>query len=282
MSQTWKGAEPLDLPPISLAGWVRIAWRAPVIVALVFGCLLLLLLVRLIERPLCGLSRPVTPRITQFVCRTVLIVMGLPVEMRGSRMQGPGAIVANHTSWLDIFVLNSRKTLYFVSKAEVAGWPGIGWLARATGTVFITRDRREAQAQTQLFTERLIVGHRLLFFPEGTSTDGLRVLPFKTTLFAAFYSDALHHRMQVQPVSVVYHAPTGMPAQFYGWWGDMDFGASLLPLLALRRQGRVVMIYHPPVRVDDFANRKSLARALEQTVRQGHKAELGPVDPALL
>ncbi|WP_417209980.1 lysophospholipid acyltransferase family protein [Antarctobacter sp.] len=280
MSQTWDGADPPDWPPIGVMGWLRIALRAPLMVVVIFGCLGLLLLARLIERPLFGARRPVTPLITQCVCRTVLLIMGLPVEVRGQRMTGAGAVVANHTSWLDIFVLNSRKTIYFVSKAEVSGWPGIGWLARATGTVFINRDPREAQSQTQLFEERLLHGHRLLFFPEGTSTDGLRVLPFKTTLFAAFYSERLHHAMQIQPVSVVYHAPPGVPACFYGWWGDMEFGASLLRVLAQVRQGRVVLIYHPAVRVDDYANRKSVARALESQVRAGHEAELGPLGPA--
>ncbi|MGP6086190.1 lysophospholipid acyltransferase family protein [Antarctobacter jejuensis] len=282
MSQTWRDADPPDYPPISTAGWLRIAWRAPFMTLVIFGCLALLLLIRTLERPFFGLRRPVTPYITQFVCRSVLLIMGLPVEVRGRRMKEAGAIVANHTSWLDIFVLNSRKTIYFVSKAEVSAWPGIGWLARATGTVFIRRDRREAQGQMRIFEERLSAGHRLLFFPEGTSTDGLRVLPFKTTLFEAFFSDELRHRMRVQPVSVVYHAPEGASPRFYGWWGDMDFGPSLLRILAQRRQGRVVMTYHPPVRVDDYANRKSLARVLEERVREGHGAELGPVDPALL
>lgn len=275
MSTTWNGATPPELSPIGWAGWLRIAWRAPVMIVVIFGCLGLLLLIRVIERPLFGTGRPVTPHITRFVCITVLAVMGLPVDVRGSRMKGTGILVANHTSWLDIFVLNSRKTLYFVSKSEVSAWPGIGWLARATGTVFINRDRREAQAQTRVFEDRLIAGHRLLFFPEGTSTDGLRVLPFKTTLFAAFFSDALYHKMQVQPVSVIYHAPKGEVPEFYGWWGDMDFGPSLLRILAQRRQGRVVLVYHAPLRVDDYANRKSLARALEDQVRAGHGAELG-------
>ena len=282
MSQTWQGAEPPEYPPINATGWLRIAWRAPLMIVVIFGCLGLLLLARLIERPLCGLRRPVTPYITLFVCWTVLKVMGLPVDVRGRAMKEAGAIVANHTSWLDIFVLNSRRTLYFVSKAEVSAWPGIGWLARATGTLFIRRDRREAQSQTRIFEDRLAAGHRLLFFPEGTSTDGLRVLAFKTTLFEAFFSDELRHQMRVQPVSVVYHPPTGASPRFYGWWGEMEFGPSLLQILSQRRQGRVVMTYHAPVRVDDYANRKSLARALEDIVRDGHRTELGPFDPALL
>ena len=69
MSQTWNGAEPPDWPPIGTAGWVRIAWRAPLMALVIFGCLGILLLVRLVERPLCGAGRPVTPHITRFVCR---------------------------------------------------------------------------------------------------------------------------------------------------------------------------------------------------------------------
>ena len=98
----------------------------------------------------------------------------------------PSTVVANHASWLDIFALNAPQRIYFVSKDEVRDWPGIGWLARATGTVFIARKSREAGVQARLFETRMAAGHRLLFFPEGTSTDGRRVLPFKTTLFAAF------------------------------------------------------------------------------------------------
>ena len=181
-----------------------------------------------------------------------------------------GAVAANHSSWLDIFALNARKNVYFVSKSEVASWPGIGWLARATGTVFIQRDPRQVKAQVSEFEERLNHGHRLLFFPEGTSTDGIRVLPFKPALFAAFFSDALAHQMHMQAVTVLYHAPEGRDARFYGWWGDMGFGEHLIKVLAERKQGKVELIYHPPVRVDAFANRKSLASYLEAEVRGAH------------
>ena len=86
-----------------------------------------------------------------------------------------------------------------------------------------------------MFYARLLAGHKLLFFPEGTSTDGLRVLPFKSTLFAAFFEPELHHTMWIQPVSVVYYAPVGEEARFYGWWGDMEFAPHLLKTLAARR-----------------------------------------------
>jgi len=269
---TWKGEDdsvpPLRLGPVE---WLRVLRRALVLGMAVFGGLIVLLLVRLVERPVWGMHRPITPYITQAVCRMALVILGLPLTAHGPRITGQGAVVANHSSWLDIFALNARKNVYFVSKSEVANWPGIGWLARATGTVFIRRDPREARDQTRLFEDRLLAGHRVLFFPEGTSTDGLRVLPFKSTLFQAFYSGRLHHALQVQAVTVIYHAPAGEDENFYGWWGDMDFGTHLLKTLAVRDQGRVELIYHPAVRVDDFPNRKTLARHLEDQVRAGHR-----------
>lgn len=271
---SWQSEIAPDPIKISALGWVRVILRGLPLAVLVFGGLIVLLLVRLVERPIYGLHRPVTPHITQFVCRNAFRILGIGFRTTGALMAERGAVVANHASWLDIFSLNARKRIYFVSKAEVAKWPGIGWLARATGTVFIERDRKKAKEQTAVFEARLKAGHKLLFFPEGTSTDGLRVLPFKSTLFAAFFTQELHDFMYVQPVSVIYHAPKGESVRYYGWWGDMEFGPHLLKTLAARRQGAVELIYHPPARVRDFADRKALAAHCEQTVRQGHMAAL--------
>ncbi|MEP2532494.1 lysophospholipid acyltransferase family protein [Shimia sp.] len=261
------------MPPISALGWARVATRGLVLSGLVFGGLVVLLLVRLIERPLFGLHRPWTPFITQFVCRNAFRIMGMKFQASGALMKERGAVVANHSSWLDIFALNARKRIYFVSKAEVAKWPGIGWLAKATGTVFINRDPKEARAQKEVFEERLLAGHKLLFFPEGTSTDALRVLPFKPTLFAALFSPALRDVMHVQPVTVMYDAPAGQDQRYYGWWGDMDFGPHLLHVLAAPRQGGVELIYHAPVAVRDFENRKTLATYCETAVRAAHRMQ---------
>lgn len=274
MSQTWDSNTAPDPVRITPLGWLRVLMRGLILGTLVFGCLALLLLVRLIERPLFGLKRPVTPHITQFVCRNAFRILGMGFCSHGTLMKQRGAVVANHSSWLDIFALNARKRIYFVSKSEVARWPGIGWLARATGTVFIERNPRRAREQTELFQARLMAGHKLLFFPEGTSTDGLRVLPFKTTLFAAFYADGLRDHMHIQPVTVIYRAPKGEPDRYYGWWGDMEFGPHLLKTLAARRQGAVEIHYLDPVRVTDFPNRKALAAHLETAIRTAHETAL--------
>ncbi len=269
MSPLWDSPEAPDHYTITPMGWLRVLIRGGALVVLVFGCLVLLLVVRLFERPLFGLHRPVTPFITQFVCRNAFRILGMTFTTTGALMRERGGVVANHSSWLDIFALNARKRIYFVSKAEVAKWPGIGWLARATGTVFIERNPRRAHEQKELFQARLLAGHKLLFFPEGTSSDGLRVLPFKTTLFEAFFTPELRKTMFIQPVTVIYRAPHGQPPRYYGWWGDMDLGPHLLKTLATPRQGAVELIYHPAVRVADFANRKELAVFLQARVRDG-------------
>jgi 1-acyl-sn-glycerol-3-phosphate acyltransferase len=251
-----------------MGGVARVALRGTIVGALVFGGLAVKLILRAAEAPLFGPARPVTPYLTQAVCRAALWLMGFGFVVQGKPMQQHGLVVANHASWLDIFALNAAQRVYFVSKSEVAAWPAIGWLARATGTLFITRKTAHAKRQQLDFESRLRAGHRLLFFPEGTSTDSTFTLPFKPTLFAALYAEGMGD-VWVQPASVIYTAPAGAPTNFYGWWGDMDFAPHLIATLAAKGQGRIEVILHPPLRVADYAGRKQLAAACEAVVRAG-------------
>jgi len=269
MTTTWQTG---DLPAevrVGPLGWVRVVRRGVPLALVVFGGLALLLTLRLVERPVFGPRRPVTPWITQGVCRMALMLIGLSCHTEGRPMRHKGAVVSNHVSWLDIFVLNAAQKIYFVAKSEVAAWPLIGWLARATGTLFIRRDAREAKVQKTLFEARLDSDHRLLFFPEGTSTDGQRVLTFKPTLFQAFFAPGLHETVWIQPVTLVYHAPAGCDGRFYGWWGEMEFAPHLFKTLAARKNGGVTVTYHAPLAAVDFSDRKALARACEAAVRSG-------------
>lgn len=265
----WQDAPPPHAP-VGAAGCLRFLWRGLLIAVLAYGGLALLLLVRLFEWPLTGQRRPVTVHFARIVSRLALVVMRLPLIIRGEPMAKPGAIVANHSSWLDVFALNATQNVYFVAKSEVSGWPIIGWLARATGTMFITRKGTEARRHKLAFEARLKLGQRLLFFPEGTSSDAIRVLPFKSTLFEAFYAPELVHVMHIQPVTVLYHAPAGEDARFYGWWGEMAFFGHFLSTLSARRQGRIEVIFHPEVPVDAFENRKLLAQHCERVIRTAH------------
>lgn len=261
---------PISYRRIGVLGWLRVLWRGGALGLLTYGCLLLLLLLRLIERPLFGQARPVTPFITQFVCKMAFVILRIRLSATGAPMRQKGAVVANHSSWLDIFALNAVLRGYFVAKSEVEGWAGIGWLARATGTLFIARKGTEAKRQQTQFESRLRAGHRLIFFPEGTSTDAMRVLPFKSTLFAAFFTHGLDRISYVQPVTVVYHAPPGLDPRHYGWWGEMDFAPHLLQVLATGRQGRVEITFHREVPVSAFAGRKDLAAHCERVIRASH------------
>lgn len=221
---------------------------------------------------MCRDRRPLTPWITVAVCRIVLRCLGIDWQVAGRPLPEAGLLVANHVSWLDIFALNAVRPMYFVAKNEVAGWPGIGWLARATGTVFISRDRAVASAQAARLGARLRAGDRLMLFPEGTSSDGLRVLRFRSPMFAAVQD--MPGDREIQPITLAYTAPDGADPRFYGWWGDMDFGSHLLALLATPRRGAVTVMFHPPVSVAGAGDRKVLSAVCEATVRRGVEARL--------
>jgi len=193
--------------------------------------------------------------------------MRIEVKVTGPPETGTVAQVANHSSWLDILVLNSVQQVSFVSKAEVANWPVIGAMAKSAGTLFITRNRRDVDRQRALIENRLRLGGRLLVFPEGTSTDGQRVLPFKPTLFAAFLAPELRDDLCVQSIALNYYPPAGCSSRFFGWWGDMEFGAHMLQVLAHGAGGAVTVHFAPSVKVSDFGDRKELALACETTVR---------------
>ncbi|MEL6168545.1 MAG: lysophospholipid acyltransferase family protein [Pseudomonadota bacterium] len=267
MSPTWREATPPPEPELRGADRMRIALRGSMMGVVTFGGLALLLLVRLLERPIHGVRRPWTPSITQAVCRANLRILGLASEIEGTPLDGPGAIVANHATWLDIFVLNAAARIYFVSKSEVAGWPGVGWLARATGTVFIERDPRRARDHTHALAARMGSGHPIVFFPEGTSTDGLRVLEFKSTLFAPLCS-AEDRGLRVQPATIRYMSPPGEDPRFYGWWGDMEFGPNFRKMLAAPRHGHVRVRFDMPLQPG--ADRKALALRTGTIVRDAH------------
>ena len=272
---TWRSPQgDLKIMEISVVGWVIVILRiVPIFVVLLVG-LLLSLLFRIFEKPMFGQNRPLTPYITQAVCKICLLIMGIEYHIVGRPMHTDGAVVANHSSWLDIFTLNAAQRIYFVSKSEVANWPGIGWLARATGTVFIKRDRQQAKLQRELLSHKLQAGHKLLFFPEGTSTDGRQVLPFKSTLFAALFDLDSELSLHIQPVSVLYTAPKDCDSRFYGWWGDMKFGSHFLFILSRWRQGKVEIKFLPSVAIKDFGSRKEIAKHLESAVRLAHQSSI--------
>jgi 1-acyl-sn-glycerol-3-phosphate acyltransferase len=266
---TWNDAEPPSLPRPGAARTAIGAARTAALLLVTLTAALIYLAARLVERPF-G-SRRGFEAVQTLWCRVALALLGLRLRRIGAPMRERGEIVANHSTWLDIPVIRSSAPVYFVAKSEVAGWPGAGWIARITGTVFIERRRTEAKRQEAELTGRIAAGDLLCVFPEGTSTDGRRVLPFKSSLFGIFYSGALGEADWVQPVSVSY-APdprSGLPAEFYGWWGPMGFEENIWTLARLSFGGRATIVFHPPVRARDFPDRKALADHCQREVARG-------------
>ena len=201
--------------------------------------------------------------------RSVAKALGFRVVTRGQpEAIGPTLFVANHASYLDIIVLGSQIPGCFVAKTEVAGWPGLGLLSRMAQTVFIDRSRGATLKERDQMRRRLESGEQLILFPEGTSNDGNAVLPFKSSLFAVAERPVVDAKgvsrpLTVQPVSVAYSRLDGMPMQrafrpFFAWYGDMTLAGHLYQVLGL---GNVTIdvIYHPPVTIADFGDRKALA-----------------------
>jgi 1-acyl-sn-glycerol-3-phosphate acyltransferase len=274
VSVTWRGLP--SPPPRALAprDRLRVARRLALLALAIGATLAAFLPVRALERPLHGARRPWTPRIKRAGFRVTLAILGVRWRATGRPFRGLGAQVANHTGWLDIWALNAASEVTFVSKAEVRQWPVMGWMAAVSGTVFISRRRGEAASQQAMLAERLAAGDTLAFFPEGTSTDGRRVLPFKSTLFATFLAPGLE-AARVQPVTLAYRAPEGERADLYGWWGDMSLVPHLVEVLAVPRRGEVEIVFHEPVAVRDHPDRKALAALCEAAVRDGLRRRIG-------
>lgn len=269
MSRTWTSPHPPPAPRPEAGARLLGVLRAAAIAVLVLLGLFILLPIRAIEH-LTGGGRTASAYVPMLTCRLALVVLGLRVTRRGHPSLTRGAIVANHASWLDILVLNAQAPLVFVAKSEVSAWPGIGWLARRTGTVFVAREAREAQQQAAHVAARIAAGDLIAFFPEGTSSDGQQVLPFNPTLFEALITAGT----PVQPVSLRYTAPPGQEARFFGWWGDMEFAAHAGCVLALASGGRVDVAWQAPIDAASGNNRKALARQAEDLVRAGFVSPL--------
>lgn len=264
----WDDALPPSLPDPTLAERARGGLRLAAALAATGVCLMLYMLFRFIEKRIWSGFRW-RERVQRDWARAMARLCGLRVRRVGVPMDHGGALVANHGSWSDIFVLVGTARMTFVSKDDVRGWPGVGWIAALCDTVFIERRRGAAKAQTEEMARRMAGGERLLFFPEGTSTDGLRVLPFRSTLFGAFMDETLRDGVWVQPVSVVYHPGPGLPRNFHGWWGDMEFGGAVWDVLCLSVGGSAEVVFHDPVRPRDFADRKALAAHCWREVERG-------------
>jgi 1-acyl-sn-glycerol-3-phosphate acyltransferase len=222
------------------------------------------------------LNLPLLRKLPVWFHRTMLRILNIKVEKLGnpSDEDRPLLFVSNHASWLDIVVLGSTGPLVFIAKSEIARWPLFGTFARMQRSIFVDRARRHGTGQVnQSIAKALSAGDPVVLFGEGTSSDGNRVLQFRSALLGGL-RDAMEEngRGFVQPVSIAYRKFHGIPMgrqhrEIAAWYGDMDLVPHLLRVL---RSGAidVTVAFGKVMEVDHEDDRKILSRNVESAVRR--------------
>jgi 1-acyl-sn-glycerol-3-phosphate acyltransferase len=226
------------------------------------------------------------------LCHRILCALiGVRIRQVGTRSTAsPALILSNHVSWLDISVISALSPVVFVAKSEVARWPVFGWLAKLQRTVFIDRQaRHQTGAATREIAGRLLGGDAVVLFAEGTSSDGTRVLPFRSALVGAVHhalGNSTHHTsIIVQPMSLAYVGFGGVPIgralrERVAWYGDADLIPHLARVLASGAVD-VTVSWGEAIAYDMSADRKAIAREAEKSVRRMTAAALRAAPPAM-
>lgn len=185
--------------------------------------------------------------------------------------------ISNHISYLDIPAIGSILRGSFVAKKDVASWPVFGFLSTLQQTAFISRDKTDAKREKNTLDAMLSQGKSLIIFPEGTSTDGKEVLPFKSSLFSIVMKPELKD-MFVQPITLSMESvdnravKTQEDRDIYSWHINMDMPLEQhLKRFSKSKGATICLTFHTPFRVSEFDNRKTLAKACQNTVSNGLK-----------
>jgi 1-acyl-sn-glycerol-3-phosphate acyltransferase len=245
-----------DQPGLTTRIW-RIAKRTPALIGCPVGCLG--------EYFIHGVLRRLTParraRILQKWSGRLLRRLDIRITVEGE-IPAPGLVVSNHLSYLDIMVFSQAAACTFVSKHEVRSWPGIGWIASLSGTIYIDRARRrDTHAIQPEMQAALTSGLRLVVFPEGTSTDGSGLLPFHSSLF----QPAIDLNTPVTAACLCYELADGDAGEEVCYWGDHSLAPHLLNLLTKKQVNAQVRFSGKPCQ---FTDRKAAARTMEEEVKK--------------
>lgn len=199
-------------------------------------------------------------------------LFNLSCEVRGVMANTrPTLFLSNHISYLDVFVLGKYIPAYFIAKSEVAGWPILGWLAKAQNTLFFERNGKKVRHQMNVMSEHFNRQGNLILFPEGTSTNGEQVVPFKSSLLQSVESAS--ENVLIQPVTVAYthykkNRMTKSVRDQYAWYATMPFASHFFNVLGMGR-AQVIITFHPPVTLAEFENRKECAQHCYTQVSSG-------------
>ncbi len=219
-------------------------------------------------------------RLPHLYHRLICRLLGIEVDMHGAiSPTRPTLFVSNHVSYLDIEALSAAVPTCFVAKREVAGWPFFGWLSKLQRTVFIDRKSNGVAQERDDLANRLDDGENVVLFAEGTSGDGNRLKPFKSSLLSVAERSVHGRPLLVQPVSIAYTHLDGMPIgrqwrPFFAWYGAMDLAPHLWHVLGLGRM-TVTLIFHPPVTLGALGSRKALAVHCQRVIGAGLESANG-------
>jgi 1-acyl-sn-glycerol-3-phosphate acyltransferase len=213
-------------------------------------------------------------RVPMWWQRVAARTLGLQVRVEGSPAAGrPLLFLSNHVSWVDIVTLGSLLPVSFIAKSEVGGWPVVKWLARLQRSVFIDRTRRTATASANsAIAARLAAEEALVLFAEGTTGDGIGVLPFRSALVGAAREAAgADTPILIQPVAIVYLGFQGLPIgrlrmSEIAWHGDMDLAPHLVGLIGIGAIDAVVA-FGTPIAFEPGSDRKQVTARAEAEVR---------------
>lgn len=204
--------------------------------------------------------------------RSLAAIVGMHIHVEGKPPEPPFFLVANHLSYIDIILLASRLECTFIAKNDIAGWPGMGWLASGIGTIFIDRKNfQDIPRVIGLIDESLAHGQGVILFPEGTSTMGEGIRSFSPALL----EPAARAGYPVSYATLRYEtSKTDPPAHAaVCWWGDMDFVPHFLKLLLVSGFDATIVFGEEAIQADD---RKLLAKALWSAVNRQFEPVLQP------
>jgi 1-acyl-sn-glycerol-3-phosphate acyltransferase len=197
-------------------------------------------------------------------------VAGAKVEVRGTHLKRDVFYVANHVSWVDILALAGASGTAFVAKAELAQAPLVGWLASLNRTVFVKREHRMGvAAQINALREALADNWSVTVFPEGTTTDGQSLLPFKTSMLSVL--EPPPPGVLVQPVLLDY----GSVAEWIGWIGEEGGLNNAKRILARKGTFRLRIEFLEPFSPEDFHGRKAISVEARRRIEEALCESLG-------
>ena len=208
--------------------------------------------------------------------KLLIWLLSVQIEFEGeiNKSNNCNLYISNHISYLDIPILGSNYPLRFVAKSEVEVWPLFGFLAKLARTIFISRNRFDSLNQKSKIFKSLSSDEKVFIFPEGTTSDGNRVLDFKSSSFSALEGKNLI----IQPIVILYSELNGIPINRWlrpviAWYGDMDLKPHLSALVNLRSI-RARLIYLDKVNAKNFSSRKNLCKHLENKIKKVYSSAL--------